>query len=62
VAVFLGTLLGVGLALMRELGNRRVRSAEDLMEVIGLPLLASIPRAPKPSSLGGMFGGRRARA
>jgi polysaccharide biosynthesis transport protein len=62
VAVLLGILLGVGLALMRELGNRRVRSAEDLMEVIGLPLLASIPRAPKPSSVGGMFGGRRARA
>ena len=62
VAVFLGTLLGVGLALMRELGNRRVRSAEDLMEVIGLPLLASIPHAAKPSSLGGLFGGRRARA
>ncbi len=60
VAVFLGTLLGVGLALIRELGNRRVRSAEDLLEVIGLPLLAEIPRADKPRS--GMFGVRRAGA
>ena len=42
VSIFLGTLLGVGAALMLELGNRRVRSAEDLAEAIDLPLLASI--------------------
>ena len=49
VAVFLGTLLGVGLALMRELANRRVRSAEDLIEILGLPLLAAIPHAGRLS-------------
>ncbi len=42
VSVFLGMLLGVALALILELGHRRVRSADDLAEVIGLPVLASI--------------------
>ncbi len=42
VSIFLGTLLGVGAALMLELANRRVRSADDLAEALGLPVLASI--------------------
>lgn len=42
VSVFLGTLLGVGLALVLELLNRRVRSAEDLTESLGVPLLATL--------------------
>lgn len=42
VSIFLGTLLGVGAALMLELGNRRVRSAEDLSEALGIPVLATI--------------------
>lgn len=42
VSVFLGTLLGVGLALLLELGNRRVRSQEDLLAAIDLPVLAVI--------------------
>jgi hypothetical protein len=62
VSVFLGTMLGVGLALLLELVNRRVRSADDLAETLGLPLLAAIPRADKPGRLSGMFGGRRPRA
>ena len=60
VAVFLGTLLGVALALMRELSNRRVRSAEDLAELIGLPMLAAIPHADKLPR-GGFFSGRKTR-
>jgi len=42
VSIFVGTLLGVGFALMLELGNRRVRSEEDLVEALDLPVLASI--------------------
>ena len=42
VSIFLGALLGIGCALMLELGNRRVRSAEDLVEALELPVLASI--------------------
>lgn len=45
VSVFLGILLGIGLALMREFANRRIRSAEDMSDLVGLPLLALIPRA-----------------
>ena len=42
VSIFLGTLLGVGAALMLELANRRVRSIEDLVEGLDLPVLAAI--------------------
>ncbi len=42
VSIFLGTLLGVGLALMLELSSRRVRSAEDLVEALEIPLLGSV--------------------
>jgi polysaccharide biosynthesis transport protein len=50
ISVFLGTLLGVCVALGVEFRNRRVRSLEDLVEVLDLPVLATItsagPRAP----------------
>ena len=45
VSIFLGTLLGVGLALMLELMNRRVRSADDLSEALNMPVLGSIASA-----------------
>ncbi|MDD5479763.1 chain length determinant protein EpsF [Rhodoferax sp.] len=45
VAIFLGTLLGVGLALMLELKERKVRSAQDLRDALDLPVLGSIGRA-----------------
>ena len=42
IAAFGGTLLGVACALLLELSNRRVRSAEDLIHMLDLPVLASI--------------------
>jgi len=45
ISVFLGTLLGIVVALILELVNRRVRSTEDLVEIIDLPILATIPSA-----------------
>ncbi len=51
ISVFLGTLLGVGIALMLELVNRRVRSVEDLVEAIELPVLATISSAGSPPTL-----------
>lgn len=42
VSIFLGTLLGIGMALMLELANRRVRSAADLADSLNMPLLGSI--------------------
>lgn len=64
VSIFLGTLLGVGAALMLELGNRRVRSAEDLAQALDMPLLASIAHVMPPPTLGqtlrGIFSRRKA--
>ena len=45
VSIFLGTLLGVALALVLELKSRRVRSALDLAEALDIPLLGSISSA-----------------
>lgn len=45
LAVFLGTLLGIGAALLRELTNRRVRSREDIEQVLRLPVLAEFSAA-----------------
>lgn len=42
IAAFGGTLLGIACALLLELVNRRVRSAEDLVQMLDLPVLASI--------------------
>jgi chain length determinant protein EpsF len=55
VSIFLGTLLGVGLALALELRNRRVRSAEDLTDALDIPLLGHVRSASsflKPSPAG----------
>lgn len=45
VSIVMGTLLGIGLALMMELTNRRVRSALDLANVPNLPVLGSVSSA-----------------
>lgn len=55
VSVFLGTLLGVGMALILELLHRRVRSVQDLVEALDLPVLGSISAAEglfKPAATG----------
>jgi len=44
VATFAGTLLGVGLALLLEWLDRRVRNAEDVVATLGLPVLGVMPR------------------
>ncbi|QHI99982.1 chain length determinant protein EpsF [Xylophilus rhododendri] len=41
-SVFVGTLLGICIALFIELTNRRVRSTDDLADFLELPVLASI--------------------
>lgn len=47
-SVVLGTMLGLGIAFMLELVNRRVRSAEDLTAITNLPVLASIASIAAP--------------
>jgi chain length determinant protein EpsF len=49
VAIFLGGMLGVGAALVAELGQRRTRSAEDLALALELPVLVELdPATPSP--------------
>jgi len=45
LSIFVGTLLGVGLALLLELLNRRVRSPEDIVEALGLPVIGYLDAA-----------------
>lgn len=42
VSILLGTILGVGLALMLELVNRPVRSSGDVRDMLGIPVLGAI--------------------
>ena len=59
-AAGMGAMLGICVALLLELGNRRVRSAEDLLIALDVPVLASIgsigriggPRPPSRRLLG----------
>ena len=44
LAVFLGTLLAVGVALLLELSDRRVRAPEDVFAALGLPVLGVLPK------------------
>jgi hypothetical protein len=55
VSVFVGTLLGVGFALLRELLDRRVRSLDDLTTDLDIPVLGVLPRP-----LRGQLAGRNA--
>lgn len=48
IASFAGTLLGIGLALVLELTNRRVRSSDDLTQMLDLPVLAKISSSGDP--------------
>lgn len=48
VAVFLGLLLGCGVAVLREMLDRRLRSADDVAEILALPVLAVLSGATPP--------------
>lgn len=44
LAIFLGALLAVGVALLLELSDRRVRAPEDVIAALGLPVLGVLPK------------------
>jgi succinoglycan biosynthesis transport protein ExoP len=53
VSVLLGTILGVGLGLLAEMLNRPLRSASDMKDVLGIPVLGTIEwRQPRQRALG----------
>lgn len=43
LAIFLGLLLAVGVALLMELTDRRIRTPEDAVAALGLPVLGALP-------------------
>jgi len=53
LSLFLGSMLGIGLAMLAEMFDRRVRSATDLSEVVQIPVLGAIDwNPPKPRRFG----------
>lgn len=52
LAIFLGTLLAVGTALLLELMDRRVRNVDDVVEALGLPVLGLMPKPGSQLQLG----------
>lgn len=50
VAVFVGTLLAVGIALLLEMLDRRVRGLDEVSAALGLPVLGLMPK-PAPHKL-----------
>lgn len=56
LSVFLGTMLGVGAALLAELMDRRVRSAFDISELLAIPVFAVVSAsANKPKRITRLF-------
>lgn len=47
IGLFLGIVLGLGLAFLRDVLDTRVRSAEEVGERLALPLLARLPEPPQ---------------
>ncbi len=48
VSIFIGSLLGIGIAIFNELRDRRVRSIADLEEILHVPVLGSLQMHPPP--------------
>jgi len=42
LSIFLGLLLGVGFSMLAEMLDRRVRSSDDLSDMLGLPVLGTV--------------------
>jgi len=56
ISIFLGTMLGVGAALLAELMDRRVRSAFDISELLAIPVFAVVAASTsKPKRITRLF-------
>lgn len=53
LSVFIGTLLALGLALVLELLDRRVRNVDDVVAALGLPVLGVMPKPGARRFFGG---------
>ena len=54
ISVLLGTIIGVGLALLLELLNRPLRSSSDVRDLLGIPVLGTVEWRPARSRPGGI--------
>ena len=54
LAIFIGALLGMAVAIVRELLDRRIRSGGDLADAIGAPLLVEIGAGVPAANEGGV--------
>jgi capsular polysaccharide biosynthesis protein len=52
LATLLGLLLAAGTALALELRDRRVRSADDVVTALGLPVIVALPKPGSKLALG----------
>lgn len=50
LSIFLGTMLGVGFGLVAEMMDRRIRSREDITELLEIPVFAVIENNPSRKS------------
>lgn len=55
LGLFAGVLLGLALAAIRRLLDTRIRSGDEVEELLGVPLLARIPAPPRRLSGGGLI-------
>ena len=51
IALFLGLMLGVGLALLRSWVDQRMRTAEEISIVLGVPILGVVPSMSRRQSI-----------
>jgi capsular exopolysaccharide synthesis family protein len=51
IALFLGVMLGVGLALLRNWVDQRMRTAEEISIVLGVPILGVVPSMSRRQSI-----------
>lgn len=63
VGLFLGAIIGLGMGLLREMLDRRVRSDSDLVALTSVPLLGAVnwANAPQPSRIKKIFTPRKLR-
>jgi len=54
ISMLLGTILGVGLALLLELLHRPVRSGSDVTDMLGIPVLGTVEWTPVRGRAGGI--------
>jgi succinoglycan biosynthesis transport protein ExoP len=59
LSIVFGIILGVGLSLAREMLDRRVRSKNDLTEVLQLPVLGTLDWKQQPQKRRSLFKGAR---